>query len=560
MKSISCALLLMLCTIWFGAACAEEIIYCGSAFPYFHVTKDNRMFCTAYENYGNVFRSKNTLYSVDLNEMRVQKIFSVRNAYSKIFVYNNTVYFTYPDSWFSSNLIYGDHRWYSSNIKSAAKKANWNLLCENNTKSEERTVYFDTIDGVYRYVSSKEDYGRCELYRFDGEQYTQTLIIDNARIAYGYTYVIIEMQNQSERNSLKVYDIQGARMLDIPYTNGWLPEIVISADKLYYTTENEVVCYNINTSTTSVVYNSGHDKYMSLCCDGMNLFIIENMADRNGRVTTMKLSDNQCMFSTIIPAEYFRGGINNIIVNGIVLSGSESLDGLYAYSIMDEKGYFIPFQKQYVEDDPKVDRRCRYSNDTLEAHVLRGNREITAERPAGVFSWTRVSGDTAADTAWNASHAGMKQIALSASDMAAGVQIACSYSETMGSYGTVQVDEALMASHTPATADASDVFALVDGDLVVTTASENGTDYALNNGRLTVNNGFTGTISATAAFSSGEQDADVENIFGLHFENAAHAESQTLLRIVAANENTALEAHVVRGGREITAEYPAEPI
>ncbi len=171
-----------------------------------------------------------------------------------------------------------------------------------------------------------------------------------------------------------------------------------------------------------------------------------------------------------------------------------------------------------------------------------------------------MSGDTAADTAWNASHAGMKQIALSASDMAAGVQIACSYSETMGSYGTVQVDEALMASHTPATADASDVFALVDGDLVVTTASENGTDYALNNGRLTVNNGFTGTISATAAFSSGEQDADVENIFGLHFENAAHAESQTLLRIVAANENTALEAHVVRGGREITAEYPAEPI
>ena len=86
------------------------------------------------------------------------------------------------------------------------------------------------------------------------------------------------------------------------------------------------------------------------------------------------------------------------------------------------------------------------------------------------------------------------------------------------------------------------------------------TDYVLEDDTLTVNSGFTGTISATAAFSSGEQDADVENIFGLHFENAAHAESQTLLRIVAANENTALEAHVVRGGREITAEYPAEPI
>ena len=151
----------------------------------------------------------------------------------------------------------------------------------------------------------------------------------------------------------------------------------------------------------------------------------------------------------------------------------------------------------------------------------------------------------------------MKQIALLPADMASDVQITCTYSETEGTYGTMQVDEALMASHTPATADASDVFALVDGDLVVTTASENGTDYVLEDDTLSVNSGFTGTISATAAFSSGEQDADVENIFGLHFENAAHAESQTLLRIVAANENTALEAHVVRGGREITAEYPA---
>lgn len=112
-------------------------------------------------------------------------------------------------------------------------------------------------------------------------------IINDARFVYGYTYVIIEMHNQSERNALKVYDIQGARMLDIPYTDGWSPEIVISTDKLYYTTKKEVVCYNINTSTTSVVYTSDHDKYMSLSCDGTNLFIIENMADQNGRVTVM---------------------------------------------------------------------------------------------------------------------------------------------------------------------------------------------------------------------------------------------------------------------------------
>ena len=124
MRNILFAMLLMFCTIWFSAACAEEVIYCGNSFPYFHVTKDNRIFCTAYENYGDVFRSKNALYSIDLNDMSAKKIFSVRNAYSKIFVYDNNIYFTYPDSRISSNLVYGDHRWYSSNINSAAKKGN----------------------------------------------------------------------------------------------------------------------------------------------------------------------------------------------------------------------------------------------------------------------------------------------------------------------------------------------------------------------------------------------------------------------------------------------------
>ena len=42
---------------------------------HFHVTKDNHIFCTAYENYGDVFRSKNALYSIDLNDMSAKKYF-----------------------------------------------------------------------------------------------------------------------------------------------------------------------------------------------------------------------------------------------------------------------------------------------------------------------------------------------------------------------------------------------------------------------------------------------------------------------------------------------------
>ena len=34
-------------------------------------------------------------------------------------------------------------------MKSAAKKENWDMLCENDAELEVCTAYFDTIDGVY---------------------------------------------------------------------------------------------------------------------------------------------------------------------------------------------------------------------------------------------------------------------------------------------------------------------------------------------------------------------------------------------------------------------------
>ena len=133
-------------------------------------------------------------------------------------------------------------------------------------------------------------------------------------------------------------------------------------------------------------------------------------------------------------------------------------------------------------------------NTVLTAQVARDDRKITAMCPANSFNWTRVSGDAAADAAWNANHAGMKQIALTPADTVSGVEFRCTYSETEGSYGTVQVDGAMTAHHTPAAADANDVFALENGVLTVTTDSENGSDYAVDGNTLIVNSGFTDTI------------------------------------------------------------------
>ena len=146
-------------------------------------------------------------------------------------------------------------------------------------------------------------------------------------------------------------------------------------------------------------------------------------------------------------------------------------------------------------------------NSVLTAHVIRNGREITDECADSAFTWTCTGGSSTRFPL----HA--KQISLTSAETAAGVQIACAYSETMGSYGTVQVDNNLTASHTPSTADANDTFVIENGKLKVTTASANGTDYTLNNGRLTVNNGFTGTITSTAAFTEGAQTREIDFIY-----------------------------------------------
>ena len=84
------------------------------------------------------------------------------------------------------------------------------------------------------------------------------------------------------------------------------------------------------------------------------------------------------------------------------------------------------------------------------------------------------------------------------------MQFICTYTETQGVYGTVTVDNNLVASHDPATADANHVFTLENGMLKVEipNSAGNGTDYDLVDGVLSVNPGFTGTLTAEYAFTT----------------------------------------------------------
>ena len=51
------------------------------------------------------------------------------------------------------------------------------------------------------------------------------------------------------------------------------------------------------------------------------------------------------------------------------------------------------------------------------------------------------------------------------------------------------------------------------GMLKVTTSTTNGTDYALNVGTLSVNSGFTGTMTSTATFSDKAQTREIDFIY-----------------------------------------------
>lgn len=80
------------------------------------------------------------------------------------------------------------------------------------------------------------------------------------------------------------------------------------------------------------------------------------------------------------------------------------------------------------------------------ARVFRSGKDITDDQTDASFEWTRNSGNAAADAAWAEAHKGMKQITLTADDLAGNVLISCSLTGESTLYGSMQyvmVDDTL---------------------------------------------------------------------------------------------------------------------
>ena len=109
----------------------------------------------------------------------------------------------------------------------------------------------------------------------------------------------------------------------------------------------------------------------------------------------------------------------------------------------------------------------------ITAKVYRKGEEVTDEYAATAFNWTRISGDESADASWNAAHSGMKSITVSANELSDDIQIQCTLTGTSSSYGSVDVNEQFIASHTRGVADSNDTLSIEDGTLFVTTDDDN---------------------------------------------------------------------------------------
>ncbi len=136
------------------------------------------------------------------------------------------------------------------------------------------------------------------------------------------------------------------------------------------------------------------------------------------------------------------------------------------------------------------------SNTVISAKVYRKNVDVTSEYAATAFNWTRTSSDESADASWNAAHSGMKSITVSVSELSDDIQIQCTLTGTSPAYGSVDVNDSFIASHTRGEADSNDTLSLENGTLFVTTDDDN---YRLSGNELkALYPRLNGTVTANA--------------------------------------------------------------
>ena len=164
----------------------------------------------------------------------------------------------------------------------------------------------------------------------------------------------------------------------------------------------------------------------------------------------------------------------------------------------------------------------------ITAKVYRKGEEVTDEYAATAFNWARTTGNESADASWNAAHSGMKSITVSANELTDDIQIQCTLTGTSPAYGSVDVNDSFIASHTRGEADSNDTLSIEDGALFVTTDDDN---YRLSGNELTaLYPRLNGSVTANAWVYHSQPTKTIEfkyNSAGLRVQKKVTANGKT---------------------------------
>lgn len=336
-----------------GAVLGEgDVSFSGSLFPFFQISEGNRAAVAIEENYGSLFSSRKVLYIVDMDSLKAERVFSVRDTDSGIFIDNTTVYFEMPRSVITFNLSYGPQTWYSSEIKDLAKKRKWSILYKMDKTNTHWMTFFITIDGVYCRCSIEEGdlSGSEQLLKYTDGQYVTVLSPESVDLCFGDSFVYLHERDGVKNQRIRLFDIKGKRVLTVPYHVKWLPEsIVILGDKVYYADtidgQKSIVCFNALNDETSTVFTV-QDKPVSLdlCYDRSELFLVVQTRNK-GSVYQISGDDGACTKKCDLPEQFYRAGTEVIMINGILLNGNSTLNELYAYDMDGDNFHIIQFDQ-----------------------------------------------------------------------------------------------------------------------------------------------------------------------------------------------------------------------
>lgn len=193
-----------------------------------------RLYYIRREGAGSLF-SKTILYRIDRERNTSEKIITIRDSRSKVFIDDSNVYFTYPDSWVSIPYGYGSYAWYFLPLDQLDGNKNLLYRYDQGQKSVRERTYISTINGLY-FFENANDSGYL-LFKAENGQKREVLKIEpNQYFDPSYTcmHVVERSANAGGADRLLcLWNFETQSPIEITSDSRWT-NAIIAEDAVYY--------------------------------------------------------------------------------------------------------------------------------------------------------------------------------------------------------------------------------------------------------------------------------------------------------------------------------------